>query len=415
MITTILAGILLTQSTPAIAPNPTEVLAKIAQVRATAAEAQKRGETFDQAMILAEQKQIADEALALIDVAKATPDECVLWARICGFTDKQELATAFAKKAYGSKSWDLLELERPLLIDEIRNGRIAEAISRIRNINFSAGPAMIGQFHLGIKSHLARLGEKSPEDLIRVYDELAARVHLESPLNNNDRHWAPVAYADIMGAKFSIMFNSGNPEEALAGLRELKSKMEAFPGSKDTMGKSAADYVAGTIARLTQTDTHGLMLNQPAPPIVYDRELGGFRGFEYLKGKVILLDFMAHWCGPCKAALPDIIKLQNRFGSQGLQTVSLTGYYGYYGSKQELTQEQEYAEMKSFVKEFKMDWPVIFDATLKNNMRYGISGIPQLVVIDRKGIVRRIEIGYTPEAFQETVKLVEKLIAESAD
>lgn len=415
MITSLFAALLLSQNSPSKNPDPAKVLQQISQVRATAIEAQKRGENFDQAMISAEQKRIADEALMQLNIATATPDECVQWTRICGFTDKNDLAILFSRKAYGARTWDLLELERPLLIDELQTGKIDAAINRIRNINFSSGPAMIGQFHLGIKPTMLKAGLTNPDGLTKVYDELIARVHFNSQLTDNDRHWAPLVYAELNSSKFSILYEVGRKEEALANLNELKTQMAAYPESKDTMGKNAEAYVASTIARLTQTDTHGLMLNRPAPPIVFDRELGGFKGAESMKGKVVLLDFMAHWCGPCKAALPDLIKLNDRFASKGLQTVSLTGYYGYYGTKQDLSPEQEFIEMKTFVKEFKMDWPVIFDDTQKNNSLYGITGIPQLVVIDRKGVVRRIEIGYTPESFQETVQLVEKLIAEPAD
>jgi thiol-disulfide isomerase/thioredoxin len=415
MITSILASILINQSNTLNNPDPSQVLKQIAQVRETAKEAQKRGELFDQGKIIAEQKRIADEALAQIKIDATTPDECVQWARVCGFTDRNDLAVIFSRKAYGARTWDLLELERPLLIDELLTGQIEAAIARVRNINFSAGPAMIGQFHLGVKSAMAKAGAENPEGVTKVYDELIARVHFDSQLSENDHRWAPLVYAELNSCKFSILYGAGQEKEALASLKELQTQMAAYPNSTDSTGKSATDYVASTIAKLTQSDTHGMMLNRPAPPLVYDREIGGFNGAESMKGKVVLLDFMAHWCGPCKAALPDLIKLNERFGSKDLQTVSLTGYYGYYGNKQDLSPELEYAEMKSFVKEFKMDWPVIFDATQMNNRLYGITGIPQLVVIDRKGMVRKIEVGYTPESFKDTIRLVEKLVAEPSN
>jgi len=94
--------------------------------------------------------------------------------------------------------------------------------------------------------------------------------------------------------------------------------------------------------------------------------------------------------------------------------VSLTGYYGYFGSEKGLTNEQEYEKMKGFVSDVKIAWPVLFDGSRKNNANFGVQGIPQLVVIDRKGIVRKVEVGFTPESFAKTSELVQSLVKSAS-
>lgn len=65
---------------------------------------------------------------------------------------------------------------------------------------------------------------------------------------------------------------------------------------------------------------------------------------------------------------------------------------------------------RDLVSDVKIAWPVLFDASRKNNANFGVQGIPQLVVIDRKGIVRKVEVGFTPESFAKTAELVQSLV-----
>lgn len=115
-----------------------------------------------------------------------------------------------------------------------------------------------------------------------------------------------------------------------------------------------------------------------------------------------------------KAALPAIKKLQDEFGPQGFQVVSITSYYGYFGAKQGVAKTDEFSLMHGFVKDFNMTWPVAFDEKQLTHSKYHVGAIPHMVLIDRKGVIRRIEVGHTEEGEAATLGLLKKLLAEGA-
>jgi len=92
------------------------------------------------------------------------------------------------------------------------------------------------------------------------------------------------------------------------------------------------------------------------------------------KGKVILLDFWATWCGPCKYEIPAFVELQERYGSQGLQVIGVSV-------------DDTADKLPPFVKQFKMNYPVLVGLG-RDDLQdaYGpIYGIPVNVLISRDG------------------------------
>jgi len=92
------------------------------------------------------------------------------------------------------------------------------------------------------------------------------------------------------------------------------------------------------------------------------------------KGKVIILDFWATWCVPCKAEIPGFIELQKKYGEQGLQIVGLS--------------VDDTASMaKKYSEEMKMNYPILLAEGKEDILRAydPIGSIPVSVVIDRQG------------------------------
>jgi hypothetical protein len=105
-------------------------------------------------------------------------------------------------------------------------------------------------------------------------------------------------------------------------------------------------------------------------------------------------------------------KMYAELQPQGLEMMGVTTYYGYLGDLSiRLTPDEEFAKMKAFMQERKMTWPVVF-GTRENFTAYGVTAIPHVVVIGRDGVVRRLEIGYSPETFAKFRKAVEDLLAQ---
>jgi cytochrome c biogenesis protein CcmG/thiol:disulfide interchange protein DsbE len=112
------------------------------------------------------------------------------------------------------------------------------------------------------------------------------------------------------------------------------------------------------------------------------------------KGKVILLNFWATWCGPCKAEIPGFVELQNQYGKDGLVVV---GY----------SVDDEAPKAKAFASEYKMNYPVLLGLGREDVQdAYGpIWGIPASFIISREGKVCQKHLGIAPKAvFEKEIK-----------
>lgn len=157
--------------------------------------------------------------------------------------------------------------------------------------------------------------------------------------------------------------------------------------------------------------TRMTMLNLAAPTLNQERGYGEFPGIQNLKGKVVIVDFFAHWCGPCIASFPDMKKLYSDYKDKGLEIVGVTTYYGYYKQERNLDKDTEFAKMKDFLGEHQLPWPVIYgDRT--NFEAYGVSGIPHVAVVGKDGTVHKIKVGYSPASFAEFRAEIEKLLKD---
>lgn len=122
-----------------------------------------------------------------------------------------------------------------------------------------------------------------------------------------------------------------------------------------------------------------------------------------LNGKVIVLDFWATWCGPCRMTIPSLNALHEKYGKDGLTIVGIS----------DETKEQ----VEPFVKEIGMEYTVVADSGDQSWKRtYGVNSLPTLVVIDRKGKVQLYEKGLdtTPgKGTEDRLKeLLPQLLAE---
>ncbi len=132
----------------------------------------------------------------------------------------------------------------------------------------------------------------------------------------------------------------------------------------------------------------------PAPQLVLkDIEGRSVRLSDY-KGKIVLLNFWATWCAPCRAEMPDLVKWQREYRKQGLQVIGVT------------YPPEELAEVRKFIKSIKVNYPIALgDKQTKALFDKGET-LPITVVIDRKGMVREIIQGIIfPEEFEQKVKL----------
>jgi thiol-disulfide isomerase/thioredoxin len=130
-----------------------------------------------------------------------------------------------------------------------------------------------------------------------------------------------------------------------------------------------------------------------------------------MKGKVILLDFWATWCGPCFEAFPYLSDLQETYKREGLEVLGVTRFYG----EADGMPADEEAEIRS-LKKFRLTQSLPYDFVVArgaaNHINYGSPSLPTAVIIDRKGVVRYVEAGSGPGREEEIREAVLKLLSE---
>jgi peroxiredoxin len=105
------------------------------------------------------------------------------------------------------------------------------------------------------------------------------------------------------------------------------------------------------------------------------------------KGKVVILDFWATWCGPCRKGIPDLIELKKEFGKMGVEIIGIS-----------VDKKEDMEVVKSFVKDQKMNYPVVYADSKVSSDYGGIDSIPTSVIIDKKGNIISQYVGLHPKA-----------------
>jgi peroxiredoxin len=135
----------------------------------------------------------------------------------------------------------------------------------------------------------------------------------------------------------------------------------------------------------------------PTPSLVLNDLNGKTRDLNDYRGKVVIVNFMATWCGPCIEEMPSLQTLRERFRSRGLEVIAVS------------TGEAE-AKVSKFVRDLHIDFPVLVDADEVSKSAWKIRGIPASFIVDSSGkIVYRI-LGEIDWLDEEPLALIENLL-----
>jgi len=157
-----------------------------------------------------------------------------------------------------------------------------------------------------------------------------------------------------------------------------------------TQARLAEQAPAGGPAPLTAVGEH-----PPAPDFTLTTLSGTSLSLADLRGKVVLLNFWATWCGPCRKEMPAIEALYQRYKDQGLEVLAIS------------LDKLSTAVVEAFVKEMGVTYRVALDPTWATARTYAVRAVPATFLIDRAGNVVLRELGerdWMEEAKQRAVE-----------
>lgn len=226
----------------------------------------------------------------------------------------------------------------------------------------------------------------------------------------------PLKRADSVYAAGALLANtlsrSKQRAEAVRVIQEMRARAIAIP--------SAGLYRRATELLLDQGEGLGL------PPAVEGLEAGTppeLKISEWieqqpvrladLRGRVVLMDFWATWCGPCRYTIPKINALHRKYKDSGLVVLGLTEFEG--GAEgRDMTRAEETEYLRRFRRKLGVGYGFAVEDGKETALSYGVVSLPTAVLIDRKGRVRFLAISASDLEFDMLASMVKKLVEEPA-
>jgi thiol-disulfide isomerase/thioredoxin len=337
------------------------------------------------------------------------------------------------------------------------------AIQLVKADRADEGKALLDK-HLEAANSALNENPNDADAILRVAAMLKSRVQLETSIKDGDPNRATTELLDFLHDKATAQPESmplaqrfamehmiramylarTNPDEAGTLLDRIENfDKEAEDGNEATEGDEAKEgeedaeaarpgkmlraSFGPSIARLReQIENARKMLALIGSPALYPENVDGWVNGEpltadALKGKVVLLDFFAVWCGPCIATFPHLREWHDEYADKGLQIIGISNYYKYGWDEEasrskrepEIEPEAERAAMEHFVKHHELRHTIAFVTGRELQEHYFVSGIPHVVVIDRQGKVRLFRIGSGEANAADLKKAIEESLAES--
>ena len=329
-------------------------------------------------VVSAKQKKLEEAEKMLVEYLKREPVKLTERARM-----QAEMA-----KAYQAQN-DLVRMA-PHAEEAFRAARtlLAEASSRSRGLDEILDNGML------VFEAYRDLGNM--EKAVAALDDLVVSAVTTQ---------TPSLYYYAADKKITYLIDVGSKAQALAFYRTAVTNAD-----KDF---ATVPLRSDAIRRLATRERHYRLLGELALELpLADKWFPGTpRKLADLRGKVVMLDFWATWCGPCLAAFPSLKEWHEEFSGEGFEILGITRYYGAVNGI-DADMPAEIDLLKKFKKTHDLPYDFVVARGQGMQMMYGATSLPTAVLIDRKGVVRYIATGTSPTRLEEIRAMILKLLAE---
>jgi len=139
--------------------------------------------------------------------------------------------------------------------------------------------------------------------------------------------------------------------------------------------------------------------SKPAPDFTLANRAGGQMSLAKLKGQVVMINFWASWCGPCRQEMPLLDQMYKKYKPLGFTLVGVNV-------------EPDSTDAEGYLKKTPVTYPILLDKENKVSSLYEVSAMPSSVIVDRKGRVRYVHHGYKPGDENEFLNQIRALVKE---
>ncbi|MGB6191315.1 MAG: TlpA disulfide reductase family protein [Terracidiphilus sp.] len=174
--------------------------------------------------------------------------------------------------------------------------------------------------------------------------------------------------------------------------RQAAEKRAAMAAAKVELLPAAAGDIPGAASPL---------VDKPAPAFTLEDLSGKKISLESFKGKAVLINFWATWCGPCKLETPWLVQLRDQYAAKGFEVIGISTEGEDLSTGDKAGWARQKADIAKFVKAEKMDYPVLINGDSLAKPYGGLDAMPTSFYVDRNGKVVASQMGITSKEDME--------------
>lgn len=288
-------------------------------------------------------------------------------------------------------------------------------------------PATVAAYTSTVTLYYTSLNEKFPGEAKAIVE--SAEKMLQARMA--DEKAAPQDFFAYISMKMPMASSSvySNPKAAVAIVDEVEKAIESAKSRFDEKELAPLSVQERSLksmkSQLEQAMMREELIGTQAPPITAPHFVGTKPvSMEDLKGKVVLLDFWAVWCGPCIATFPHLIEWHEKFADKGLVILGSTNFYNYKWDEEAgkatraegpepVAPEEELAMLEKFRESYKLHHGFFVNEKGSDYAAaFAVSGIPQAVVLDKQGKIQLIRVGSGEPNAKAIEAKIEELLAQ---